>query len=165
MRAARVHHAARRRGGGMAARGAGAAARADAAHRRAHELGRGRSGRTGPHRGASQGLQQLGWTDGRNVRIEYRWAAGDADRIRKYAAELVALAPDVILATGSSGVGATAASDPHRADRVRARRRPGRRRLRRELGAAGRQRHRIYPVRIRHQRQNGWSCSRRSRRA
>ena len=46
-----------------------------------------------------QGLQQLGWTDGRNVRIDYRWAAGDADDIRKHAAELVALAPDVILAS------------------------------------------------------------------
>src|SRR5262245_60417235 len=43
-------------------------------------------------------LAQLGWTDGRNVRINYRWPAGDADRARKYAAELVALAPDVILA-------------------------------------------------------------------
>src|SRR4029077_10852309 len=43
-----------------------------------------------------QGLQQLGWTDGRNVRIDYRWAAGNADDARKYAAELVALAPDVI---------------------------------------------------------------------
>ena len=48
-----------------------------------------------------QGLQQLGWTDGRNVRIIARWGAGDADRIRRYAAELVALAPDVILATCS----------------------------------------------------------------
>jgi putative tryptophan/tyrosine transport system substrate-binding protein len=47
-----------------------------------------------------EGLQQLGWTDGRNVRIEYRWPAGDAERIRRYAAELVALAPDVILAGG-----------------------------------------------------------------
>ena len=48
-----------------------------------------------------QGLQQLGWTDGRNVRIDYRWGASDADRIRRYAAELVALAPDVILATAA----------------------------------------------------------------
>src|ERR1700730_13168691 len=48
-----------------------------------------------------QGLQQLGWTEGSNVRIDYYWGAGDADRIRKYAAELVALAPDVILANGS----------------------------------------------------------------
>jgi len=47
-----------------------------------------------------QGLQQLGWIDGRNVRIDTRWGAGDADRTRRYAAELVALAPDVILATG-----------------------------------------------------------------
>src|SRR5438034_4738606 len=52
-----------------------------------------------------QGLQQLGWTDGRNVRIDTRWAAGDADRGRKYAAELVALAPDVILASGGSVAG------------------------------------------------------------
>jgi putative ABC transport system substrate-binding protein len=52
-----------------------------------------------------QSLQQLGWTDGRNVRIDYRWGGGDQDRIRKYAAELVALAPDVILATGAAVVG------------------------------------------------------------
>ncbi len=49
-----------------------------------------------------QRLQQLGWTDGRNVRIDYRFAAGNAENYRKYAAELVALAPDVILAPGSS---------------------------------------------------------------
>ena len=52
-----------------------------------------------------QGLQQLGWTDGRNVRIDTRWAAGDPDHIRRYVAELVALAPDVIMATGSATVG------------------------------------------------------------
>ena len=48
------------------------------------------------------GLQELGWTDGRNLRIDYRWGAGDPDRYRRYAAELVALAPDVILAVGAS---------------------------------------------------------------
>ena len=53
-----------------------------------------------------QGLQKLGWTDGRNVRIDYRWAAAEADRSRTYAAELVALAPDVILASGSTSVAA-----------------------------------------------------------
>ena len=53
------------------------------------------------HAAFLQGLPEWGWTSGRNVQIDYRWAAGDADRIRKYAAELVALAPDVILATGS----------------------------------------------------------------
>ena len=52
-----------------------------------------------------QGLQQLGWTDGRNVRIDFRWGAGDADRFRRYAAELIALAPDVVLASGSPAVG------------------------------------------------------------
>jgi putative ABC transport system substrate-binding protein len=52
------------------------------------------------------GLRQLGWTDGRNVRIEYRWGAGDADLTRRYAAELVALAPDLILASASSTVAA-----------------------------------------------------------
>ena len=52
-----------------------------------------------------QGLQQLGWIDGRNVRIDTRWAAGDANLIRKYTAELVALAPDVILAPGSTSLG------------------------------------------------------------
>jgi len=52
-----------------------------------------------------QGLQQLGWTEGRNVRIDIRWGAGDAERIRRYAAELVALAPDVILAAGGATVG------------------------------------------------------------
>jgi putative ABC transport system substrate-binding protein len=45
-----------------------------------------------------QGLQQLGWTDGGNVRIDYRWAAGDAGRFQRYAEELLALAPDVVLA-------------------------------------------------------------------
>ena len=52
-----------------------------------------------------QGLQELGWTDGRNVRIDTRWSAADADLGRRYAAELVALAPDVILASGGTGVG------------------------------------------------------------
>jgi putative ABC transport system substrate-binding protein len=50
----------------------------------------------------AQALQQLGWTVGRNIRIEYRWGAGDADRIRQEAAELVALAPDAILTVGAS---------------------------------------------------------------
>src|SRR5215467_10220486 len=49
-----------------------------------------------------QKLQELGWTDGRNMRIDYRWGLGDADRLRKSAAELVALAPDAILAGGNT---------------------------------------------------------------
>jgi putative ABC transport system substrate-binding protein len=50
------------------------------------------------------GLQELGWTEGRNVRIDARWE-GDADRLRQYAAELIALDPDVILAIGSTTLG------------------------------------------------------------
>jgi putative ABC transport system substrate-binding protein len=53
-----------------------------------------------------QGLQQLGWIDGRNVQIDTRWAADDADLERKYAAELVALTPDVIFASGTLSVAA-----------------------------------------------------------
>src|SRR5262249_34839459 len=51
-----------------------------------------------------QELQHLGWRDGRNVHIDTRWSAGDAARIRRYAADLVALAPDVILAYAGSVV-------------------------------------------------------------
>jgi putative ABC transport system substrate-binding protein len=53
----------------------------------------------------AQGLQELGWSVGRNLRIDYRWAAGDTNRSRSYTAELLALAPDVILASGSASVG------------------------------------------------------------
>ena len=52
-----------------------------------------------------QGLQQLGWSIGRNVRIDTRWATANAAAIRRHAAELVALAPDVILAHGATTVG------------------------------------------------------------
>jgi len=51
-----------------------------------------------------QSLQEFGWTIGRNVRIDYRWTGGDAQRLRGYAAELVALAPDVILANANPTV-------------------------------------------------------------
>src|SRR5215210_153406 len=51
-----------------------------------------------------QGLQELGWTNGLTARIDIRWATGDPDRFRRYAAELVALAPNVIFASGGSGM-------------------------------------------------------------
>jgi putative ABC transport system substrate-binding protein len=51
-----------------------------------------------------QGLQQSSWSVGQNLRIDYRWGAGQADRMRQYAAELVGLAPDVILAHSSAAV-------------------------------------------------------------
>jgi ABC transporter substrate binding protein len=53
-----------------------------------------------------QGLQELGWSVGRNVRIDTRWGEDNAERERKYAAELVALSPDVILASGTLSVAA-----------------------------------------------------------
>src|SRR5262245_38187577 len=49
-------------------------------------------------KGLQQGLQKLGWIEGRNVRIDYRWTGGDTTRIRAYAAELLKLSPDVIVA-------------------------------------------------------------------
>jgi putative tryptophan/tyrosine transport system substrate-binding protein len=52
-----------------------------------------------------QGLLQLGWIVGRNIQIDYRWSAGSADDTRKDAAELIALAPEVILTSGSAGMG------------------------------------------------------------
>ena len=52
-----------------------------------------------------QGLKQLGWVDGHNVRVDTRWGAGKIDDIRKYAAELTGLAPDVMLAVGTPAVG------------------------------------------------------------
>jgi len=50
----------------------------------------------------AQGLQQLGWEIGGNIRIDYRWGAGDTERFRKYAAEIVGLSPDLILGTSAS---------------------------------------------------------------
>src|SRR5262245_7830462 len=51
-----------------------------------------------------QASQQLGWSDGRNVQIDIRWHENDADRARRYAQELVALAPDIFLAEGTVSV-------------------------------------------------------------
>ena len=128
----------------MAARGAGAAARADAAHRRAHEPGRGRSGRTGPHRGvpagaAGIGLDRSAATCGSTIAGARAMPTAFANTRRNWSrSRRTSSWP------GSATVAAAAAGNPHRADRVRARRRSGRRRLRRQPGAAGRQRHRFH---------------------
>src|SRR5262245_23906447 len=53
-----------------------------------------------------QGLQEWGWTLGRNARIDVRWGAADADSSRRYVTELVALAPEVILVSASAAIGA-----------------------------------------------------------
>jgi putative ABC transport system substrate-binding protein len=52
----------------------------------------------------AQALQQLGWTDGRNLRIDYRWAAGDPERFQRYAHELLTLGPDVTLASATPSI-------------------------------------------------------------
>jgi len=83
------------------------------------------------------GLAKFGWTEGRNLQLEYRWAGGNADEVRRHAAELVALAPDVLVAAGSTAVGAlqqatrtipivfTTAGDPVGAGFVESLARPG----------------------------------------
>jgi putative tryptophan/tyrosine transport system substrate-binding protein len=91
-------------------------------------------------------LQERGWIDGRSLRIDLRGGAGDAERLRAYASELVGLKPDVILAGGSGALGPL-----HRetqmipivfaqvAD-------PGWQRLRDKLGATGWQHHGFQPI-------------------
>jgi hypothetical protein len=74
----------------------------------------------------AQGLAHLGWTVGRNVQIDYRWAVGDPELFRRYAGELVALAPDVIVAQGVVAVRPLLQATPHCADRVRECNRSGR---------------------------------------
>ena len=65
------------------------------------------------------GLQQLGWSDGRNIQIDYRWGGGNAALIRRYAEELVALSPDVHLQQWRRHSRAIAASNSHGPDRFR----------------------------------------------
>ena len=100
-----------------------------------------------------QGLEQLGWKEGRNIRFEYRWSVGDAELIKKHAAELVALAPDLILVGSHPGRAGAQARDAHDPDRIRERRRPGRQRPRSEPREAGRQRHRVHRRGVRHRRE------------
>jgi putative ABC transport system substrate-binding protein len=99
-----------------------------------------------------QGLGELDWTAGRNVRFEYRWGAGDPERYRAIASELVGLKPDAILALGTSTVSAL-----KRATRavpiVCAGHRPSRQRIGRQLGAAGWQYHGRHEFQIRHERE------------
>ena len=144
MRAARVHRAARRRGAAWPLGGARAAGRADAAHRRAHACDRGRSGIAGPRRGVPAGAGS-NWA-GPSAATCGSTPAGPRPmppNIRKHAAELVALAPDVILAAGAAAVGPLLQATRTVPIVFAGRRRSGRRRLRRQPGAAGRQRHRL----------------------
>jgi putative ABC transport system substrate-binding protein len=94
-------------GGGAAVWPIAASAQADRVRRIGVLMPLAADDREAPARIAAfhQGLQQLGWNVGRNVRIEYRWGAGDPERIRKSITELIDLAPDVILAGGSATLG------------------------------------------------------------
>ena len=161
MKTARVHHAARRRGGCVAARGTRAAGRASAAHRRAHGS-EPRTIRNVKARYAAflQRLQQLGWTDGRNVRIDARWAGRRCRTTSQVRGGIGRARAGRHPGRRHVDRRAVAASDPHRADRVRRYRRSGRRRLRRQPGAAGRQRHRLHAVRIQSQREMAGAAQR-----
>ena len=95
-----------------------------------------------------QRLQELDWVEGRNLRIDMRWGAGDSDRYRRYAAELVALTPAAILRGHYSRSGATTTRIPHRPNRFRQRRRSGGLGVSRNFGAAGWQCHGLFFIRI-----------------
>ena len=89
----------------MADCGRGAAARADAAYRRADGLGADDPVSQARFAAFLQGMSRLGWIDDRNVRIDTRWATTNADDLRKHAAELAALEPEVLVAgTGTTTV-------------------------------------------------------------
>ena len=102
-RTPRVHHAGGRRGGSVAARGARTAGermrRIGVLSSLAADDPQSRVRNAEFERGLQQ---QAGWIVGRNVQIDYRWSAGDVDRVRQYSEELVALTPEVILAVGAS---------------------------------------------------------------
>ena len=100
-----------------------------------------------------QGLQQLGWTEGRNLQIDIRWGCRQC-RQHSQRCDGIGRARARTSSWPTGGRrGAVAAGDPRRADRVRDGPRSGRRRLCREPGAAGRQRDRLYPVRIQFERE------------
>ncbi|MGA7031956.1 MAG: hypothetical protein WB052_03840 [Pseudolabrys sp.] len=91
-----------------------------------------------------QELALLGWSIGRNVRVDVRWATTNPAEIRRHATELAALNPDIILSTGDSTVPPLLQATRTVADRLPSRQRSTRRRLRREPRASRRQRHRIH---------------------
>jgi hypothetical protein len=101
----------------------------------------------------AQGLQQLGWTDGRNVRIDYRWGAGDRRCLSQICRRAFSARARRHFGLGHPKRSSIAEGDPHRTHRIRAGRRPRWSRLGREPRAAGRKHHRFYPYGIRHRRE------------
>jgi hypothetical protein len=96
-------------------------------------------------------LQELGWTVGRNMQIDYRWTGSNADRIAKYTIDLVALSPEVVLTAGRHACGGPPAGEPNVANRLRASRRCSRRRICQQPFPAGRQRYRVHKLRLQFQ--------------
>src|SRR5262245_17757520 len=95
-----------------------------------------------------QGLQSLGWIEGRTVHVDYRWAAGTADLFHRYATEFAASLPDISVASGGRSVAGSPAGDAHDPNRVRHRSRSRWQWLCREPVTAGRQRHRLLGFRV-----------------
>ena len=108
---------------------------------------RGRGGNAARFAAFGKALRELGWTEGRNLRTEYRWGEAKPTRCARTRRNWLRSAPDLILANGTPVV-RRAPGNPHRADRVRAGDRSGRLRLRPKPGAAGRQHHRLHQIRI-----------------
>ena len=108
-------------------------------------LGRGRPRGQARFAAFREGLQTLGWAEGRNIRIDIRWATtSDAALMQRFAKELVALQPDLILSHNTPTTGDFAATNTHHPHRLRRRVRSDWHRLRSELSAAWRQRHRVH---------------------
>ena len=89
----------------------------------------------------TQGLLELGWTDGRNLRMDVRWAPGRTDLMHTFAKELVNLQPDVILANSTASDRCAKARDVDGPNCICRRRRPGRLRIRCESTPPGREHH------------------------
>jgi hypothetical protein len=99
------------------------------------------------------GLRDLGYSEGQNFVFQLRSSDGDVARLPQLATELVSSQVDVVVATFTPCALVREAGDNNNSDRVRGCRRPGCRWICREPGAAGRQRHRFYRLRIFHQRE------------
>ena len=92
-----------------------------------------------------QGLQKLGWVEGRNIHSDARWAGGeDTEALQKFAREVVALDPHVILSSSTPSTAALSAGDAQHSHRFRDRCRSDRQWLCCKLGPPGRQRYRLY---------------------
>src|SRR5262249_5087289 len=105
-----------------------------------------------------EALEKHGWSEGKNVRIDARFAASSTDKVHEIAKELVALPADVIIAHTTPAAARAAAGDPRDPDRVHRRRRPNQRRSCRHPSAARRQPHRLPDLRDNRYRQVAWDA-------